>query len=164
MSTNTPNEILAAAGLSDLSGPRADFAYNKIISDGEILLIAERLSREAFIAAAVRSMDPGQLNRLRKRSRPEPAPVVRWVVTISTISQRPLLTATFGKEQIFFDGTPEKAAALVWHGEKPPVRALQEYTAAFNPNAPVLDAAYWHTATNKEPRAPQFDPITNEWN
>ena len=163
MSTNTPNEILDVAGLSDLTGPRADFAYRKIIDDHEVLAIADRLSREAFIAAAVRSMDPGQLNRLRKRSRPEPAPVVRWVVTISTISQRPLMTATFGKEQIFFDGKPEQAASIFWHGEKPSVRVLQEYAAAFNPNAPVLDAAYWHAVTHKEPRAPQFDPISNTW-
>lgn len=160
MSTATPTNILVAAGLNDLSGPRADYAYNKIIEDHEVLEIAERLSRAAFIVAALQSMDPGQLNRLRKRTRPEPAPVVRWLVTVGMISNRPSLKAVFGAEEIFFDGTPEKASALVFHGEKPPVRVLQEYSAAFNPNAPVLDAAYWHAITHKEPRAPHFDPIS----
>jgi hypothetical protein len=158
MPTNTVNEILEAAGLSDLSGPRADFAFNKIINDHEVLEIAERLSREAFIGAALRSMAPGQLARLQKRIQPAPAPMVRWVVTIGSVSQRALLTATFGGEQIFFDGTPEKAANLQFHGEHPSVRVLQEYAGAFNPNLPVPDAAYWHAATHKEPRAPHFKP------
>jgi hypothetical protein len=159
----TPNEILAAAGLSDLTGPRADFAYNKIIQDGEVLLIAERIARESFLAEAVRSMTPGQIGRLQKRTRPEPAPVVRWTVTISTISNRPLLKATFGKEEVFFDGTPEKAAHFVWHGEKPPLRLLEEYAAEFNPNAPVLDAAYYHTATAKDAPRKHFNSILKIW-
>ena len=69
----SPNEILEAAGLSDLTGPRADFAYRKIVNDHEVLEIAERLAREAFIIPALQSMDLGQLSRLAKRARPEPS-------------------------------------------------------------------------------------------
>jgi len=149
----SPNEILEAAGLSDLTGPRADFAYRKIVNDHEVLEIAERLAREAFIIPALQSMDLGQLSRLAKRARPEPAPVVRWTVTIGSVSQRPLLTGTFGGEQIFFDDTPEKAANILWHSEHPPVRVLQAYAAAYDPNNPAqMDAAYWFARTSKPAR------------
>jgi len=158
MPNYTPEEILAAAGLSDLTGPRADFAYRKIIDDHEVLAIAERLSREAFIVAALQSMDSGQRSRLAKRTRPEPAPVVRWAVTIAPVSQRPMIKATFGGEEVFFDGAPEKAAHFVWHGEKPPLRLLEEYAKEFDPNAPTGMADYWAQVHHKEPRAPHFVP------
>jgi hypothetical protein len=156
----TTNEIIEAAGLSlsDLPGAHLDFAINKITNDTEVLNIAARLAADAFIVSALRKMNAGQLARLRKRIQPGPAPTVQWNVTLAQISQRPLLMAKYRTEEIFFDGEPERAAKLEFHGEHPPVHILQKYAAAYDPtNKPQMDAAYWHVRTAKAPR-PSFTP------
>jgi hypothetical protein len=156
----TTNEIIEAAGLdpAQFSDARLAFALEKIINDHEVLDIAARLAAEAFIVPALRKMDPGQLARLRKRIQPEPAPTVQWTVALAERSQRPLLVAKYHTEEIFFDGEPERAPSLEFHGEHPPVHILQRYSAAYDPaNAARMDSAYWLTRTAKAPR-PSFTP------
>jgi hypothetical protein len=129
----TSANVLAAAGLSDLIGPRADFAFRKIIDDHEVLAVAERLSRQAFIIAALQSMDLGQLSRLAKRVRPEPAPSVGWLLSTpdQNLSANSFyIIARRGTEELFFKPKSiEEAAQIRQWGESVPTHILQSYDA-----------------------------------
>ena len=129
----TAANVTAAAGLSDLCGPRADFAFRKIINDHEVLDIAQRLALQAFIIPALQSMDVGQLSHLAKRVRPEPAPSVGWLLSTpdQNLSANSFyIIARRGSQELFFKpATIEEAARIRQWGESVPTHILQAYDA-----------------------------------
>jgi len=84
----TSANVLAAAGLSDLIGPRADFAFRKIINDHEVLDIAERLSR------------------LGADHDPPPGWEARVLAAVATKQRRPTLRTSYEPTCAFFLSHP----------------------------------------------------------
>jgi hypothetical protein len=145
-------KIQEALGVEILS----EEARVKLMKDHLVLERAQNLMFEFFAPTAISLMHPVEKAALLKRIGPPPAPRVTWTVGTAQRSLRPLLIAKFRTEELYFDGPPENAPLVEFHGENPPVYILQKYAGLYDPNnKPQLDASYWIARTSKVP-APQF--------
>jgi hypothetical protein len=149
------NPILKALGLSleTLPGPENEL-LKTILKDNFVTLRSQELMVEHFAAQAIEKMHAAEKAALIKKITPPPSQnSVRWSVGAGMKTDRPRIMAKFRAEEIWYDGQPENAVNVVFHGERPPTDILQKYAAAYDPsNAPHLDAAYWIARTAKATR------------
>jgi hypothetical protein len=141
-------ELLRLLGVPENITPeRAAYITKRVYTDNEILLVAEKLAREAFVCAAVRALDPQHFQRFVKRIQPEqvqPEPAaaaaghVSWGTTGGTYSGMLLLHGHCSRcgQSVDFGGSPDAAAKIVWAHcilgpSRPPEHAVEDYKNAF---------------------------------
>jgi hypothetical protein len=145
------NQIIEYLGLQN-AGPESEILA-KIFRDNLVSLRSQQLMIEHFGFEAIKKMNPLERAALVKRICPPVDNSVRWLVSRALHSGRPNIVARWRKEEIFFDGRPENAPLIEFHGEHPSADILAQYSAAYDPtNTPQMDPAYWTARWAKDKR------------